>query len=306
MQLNQIDLNLLVVLDAIYAQGSITGAAEKLHLTQPAVSHALARLRELLDDPLFTRDGRRIVPTPLARTLMEPLRRSLRGLETTLNEVRSFDPDTTTRHFRLGLRDGVEAAVMMPLVERISRIASRVELSSIRFDRRNLEGDLAAGRLDLAIDAPVGHSERVRRQRLGPSGMVVVARKGHPRVKKELDLETYLDLEHVVASSRPEGPGLEDVALARSSHTRKVRMRCQQPFTAFCVIASSDLILTLPEAPATLLNRYFHHTLLPLPLRMPPFDVFLYWHESVEAEPANRWLREQIALAAPTQHESDA
>jgi DNA-binding transcriptional LysR family regulator len=306
MQLNQIDLNLLVVLDAIYAQGSITGAAEKLHLTQPAVSHSLARLRELLDDPLFTRDGRRIIPTPLARTLMEPLRRSLRGLETTLNEVRRFDPDTTHRHFRIGLRDGVEAAVIVPLLEHMGRTAPHIELSAIRFDRRSLEDDLAAGRLDMAIDAPIGHTERVRRHKLGPSPMVAVARRGHPLLKSKLDLETYLELEHVVASSRPDGPGLEDTALARSGRTRKIRLRCQQPFTAFCVVGSSDLILTFPEEPARLLNRYFNHVMLPLPLRVPPFDVLLYWHDSVDGEPANRWLREQITASNPLRHERDA
>jgi DNA-binding transcriptional LysR family regulator len=240
----------------------------------------------------------------MARTLMGPLRLSLRGLETTLNEVHKFDPKQTQRHFRIGLRDGVEAAVIAPLMERLATLAPQVELSSIRFDRRKLEDDLAAGRLDLAIDAPIGHSDRIRRQKLLVSTMVAIARKGHPKVKKKLDLATYLALEHVVASSRPEGPGLEDMALARRAHTRKIRMRCQQPFTAFCVVADSDLVLTLAETPARLLNPYFEHVIVPLPeeLRVPQFDVFLYWHESVEAEPANRWLREQIARDVPRQH----
>jgi DNA-binding transcriptional LysR family regulator len=303
MQLNQIDLNLLVVLDAIFAQGSITAAAEKLHLTQPAVSHSLARLRELLDDPLFTREGRKIVPTPLARTLMEPLRRSLHGLETTLNEVRRFDPDTTHRHFRIGLRDGVEAAVIMQLLDHIGPRAPHIEISAIRFDRRSLEADLAAGRLDLAIDMPLQHGDRVRRRKLGPAELVAVVRRGHPKVGKQLDLDTYLALDHVVASSRPEGPGPEDLALARRGQTRKVRLRCQQPFTAFCAVSKSDLILTLPQAPAQLLNRYFRLRVLPLPIRVPSFDVYLYWHDSVESEPANAWLREQVNQVTPTLHE---
>ena len=238
MLLNQIDLNLLVVLDAIYSEGSITGAAAKLHLSQPAISHSLQRLRELLEDPLFTREGRKIIPTPVARALMEPLRRSLRGLETTLNEVRRFEPSTTRRHFRIGLREGLEADVLMRLAGKIAKAAPHIDVSAIRFDRRNLEADLAAGRLDLAIDIAIPHGERIRRKKFGPVEMVCVVRRGHPRLRRrKLDLETYLELDHIVSSSRPDGPWLEDVALARRGQSRRVRLRCQHYFTAFCVIS---------------------------------------------------------------------
>src|SRR5262249_61345148 len=105
MQLSQIDCNLLLVLDAIYAEGSVTGAATKLHLTQPAISHALARLRQLFQDPLFVRSGRTLVQTPLARGLMGPLRRAPRGLEVALHEGAGFEPATAQKAVGLGLRD---------------------------------------------------------------------------------------------------------------------------------------------------------------------------------------------------------
>jgi len=304
MLLNQIDLNLLVVLDAIYTHGSITRAAEKLHLTQPAVSHSLARLRGLLDDELFTREGRSITPTPLLRTLIEPMRRSLHGLENTLNEARRFDAATSTRHFRIGLRDGVEAVVILPVMKRMAEVAPHISVSAVRFDRRNLEDELSAGRLDLAFDIAIPHGERVRRDKLGPSSLVVVARRGHPRVKRgKIAVEDYVAVDHVVASSRPEGSGPEDRELAKRGLKRRIRLRCQQPFTAFCLIAQSDLFLTLPEAPAKQLNRLFRLTLAPLPFRLPTFDVYLYWHDSADTDPGLAWFRKQVAEVVPLPHE---
>src|SRR5262249_20311393 len=126
MQLSQIDCNLLLVLDAIYAEGSVTGAAAKLHLTQPAISHALARLRQLFGDPLFVRSGRTRVQPPLARALMAPLRRALRGLEVALNEVARFEPASASKHYVVGMRATFESVVLPPLLQRLARAAPGV------------------------------------------------------------------------------------------------------------------------------------------------------------------------------------
>ncbi|MGZ3440905.1 MAG: LysR family transcriptional regulator [Polyangia bacterium] len=297
MLLNQVDLNLLVVLEAIYTEGGVTQAAKKLHLTQPAISHSLGRLRELFEDPLFVREGRRLVPTPLARNLIDPLRRSLRGLESTLNEVEHFDPSTTKRRFTLGLRDVLEAIVLPNLMEDVSRNAPHIDVGVVAVDRRNLETDLATGVLDAAIDILLPHSERVRRQRFATDRLVVLMRKRHPQARKRLDLETYLSLDHVVASSRLRGPGLEDLELSRRGVNRRVRLRCQNYYTACCVVAVSDLILTMPEYYALNLNRHFGYRMVPLPLKLPSLDTYIYWHATVHDEPANRWLRAHFAEA---------
>lgn len=295
MLLNQIDLNLLVVLDAIYTEGGVTPAARKLHLTQPAVSHSLARLRELFADPLFEREGRRLVPTPLARNLIDPLRRSLRGLESTLNEAERFDPATTKRRFTVGLRDVLEAIVLPHLMESVSRNAPHVDVGVVAVDRRNLETDLATGALDAAIDILLPHSERVRRQRFAVDRLVVLMRKRHPLARKRLDLPTYLRVDHVVASSRQRGPGLEDLELSRLGAQRRVRLRCQNYYAALSVVAVSDLILTMPEHYALNLNRHFGCRMVPLPLKLPSLDTYLYWHATVHDEPANKWLRAHFA-----------
>ena len=143
MQLDRIDLNLFVVLDAIFTEGGITRASDKLHLTQPAVSHALNRLRRLFDDALFVREGRRLVPTPRARALIEPVRAALRGLEVTLSESQAFDAARSTRRFTLGVRDVLEARLLPPLLRALAVEAPGVDIAAVRADRRELEAELA-------------------------------------------------------------------------------------------------------------------------------------------------------------------
>ena len=294
MHLHRIDLNLLVVLDAIFSEGGITKAGEKLHLTQPAISQALGRLRELFGDPLFVREGRRMVPTPLARSLMQPVRRALHSLEVTLNEVQQFDPATTQRHFNIAVRDVLEATVLPPLMARVATEAPSIDISAIRTDRRTLESELAAGSLDAALDILLPLSEDVRHQRISVDRLVVVARKHHPATTRKFDLAAYLRAHHVLVSSRRSGPGLEDAELNRQGFKRRIRLRCQHYFAACRVVSETDLLLTMPERYARIANRQYGNQILPFPMEMPSMDAYLYWHASVDKEPASRWLREQL------------
>jgi DNA-binding transcriptional LysR family regulator len=294
--LNRVDLNLLVVLDAIYTEGGITKAARKLHLTQPAISHALSRLREMFGDPLFERQGQAMIPTPLARGIIEPVRRSLRNLEITLNQVARFDPSSSRTKFTIGVRDVLEATLLPPLMERIASEAPHIEIAAVRADRRELESELAMGALDAAIDVlllPL--SEQIRHAPIALDPLVVVARKGHPMVKKGLSIETYLKQDHILASSRRAGPGMEDMELARLGQQRNIRLRCQHYFAACSVVSRTDLILTMPETYARIASQQFGNQVLPFPLPLPAMDAHLYWHANVEDEPANRWLRQKVS-----------
>jgi DNA-binding transcriptional LysR family regulator len=295
--ISRIDLNLLVVLDAIYTEGGITRAAEKLHLTQPAISHSLGRLRELFRDALFVREGRAMVPTPLARNLIEPVRRALRSLEVTLNELERFDPASTRRRFTVAVRDVFEATVLPPLLQQVARAAPSVDVAAVQVERRDLESELAAGTLDCALDVLLPMSEQVRRRRITVDHHVVVARRSHPAVRRGLTLATYLKQHHVLVSSRRSGPGLEDVELSRQGLSRRIRLRCQHYFAACRVVSQTDLVLTMPGSYARIANRQFGNRILPLPFAMPPLDAYLYWHANVDREPANRWLRERLAVA---------
>lgn len=297
MHISRIDLNLLVVLDAICAEGSITRASEKLNLTQSALSHALARLRTLFDDPLFVREGRAIVPTPLARSLVEPIRRSLHGIEMTLHQAGRFDAATTKRRFTLAIRGMLEMALLPPLMQHIGSRAPGVDIDAVHVSRRGLEESLAMGSIDAAVDVALPLSGHVRRLRVGLSPMVVVVRRDHPQIRDALDLDAYLAQGHVLVGSRRSGPGLADMELGRRDLHRRIRLRCQDYFTGCGVVSRTDLLLTMPQRHADFFNRPFGNRIFPLPLATPLAEAHFYWHANTEHDPANRWLREQVIEA---------
>ena len=294
MHISKVDLNLFIVFEAIYAEGSITRASLKMNLTQPAISHALNRLRQLFDDPLFERQGHVMVPTPLARSIIDPVRQSLRGFEVTLSGVERFDAASSERGFSLALRDVLEASVLPPLMARVAREAPTVGLNTLQVGRRELESELAAGTLDAAIDILLPLPNDIRRTLLATDRTVVLVRRDHPQVDGKLDLDAYLKLEHIQTSSRRRGPGLEDFELSRLGLQRRIRLRCQHYFAACRVASQTDLALTMPERLARVVNQQFGNQILPFPLQMPSLDIYLYWHANVDNDPASLWLRGQI------------
>ena len=295
--LSRIDLNLFVVFDAIYTEGGITRAAKRLNLTQPAISHALARLRELFDDPLFVRQGQAMIPTPLARVTIDPVRHALHGFETTLRRADRFDPATARKRFTIGMRDVRELTALPDLLRTITRAAPFIDITTVRVERRQLEAELAAGTLDAAVDIHLALSDQVQRQRLNTERLIVVARPRHPTMKRSLDLDTYLSQEHILVSSRRRGLGVEDYELSRHGLKRRIRLRCQHYFAACRVVSETDLILTMAERYARIVNRLFRNVLLPFPLAVPNYDAYLYWHANADADPANRWLRSALVEA---------
>src|SRR5690349_6121310 len=295
--LSRIDLNLFVVFDAIYTEGGITRAAKRLSLTQPAISHALSRLRELCGDPMFVRQGKAMIATPLARAMIDPVRQSLQGFESTLKRVDRFDPATAHKHFTVGIRDVRELTVLPALLRTVTRSAPFIDIAIVRAERNQLEHELATGSLDAAIDVRLPLSDEVRRRRINAEQLVVVARPRHPRVKRELDLDTYLAQEHILVSSRRRGFGVEDYELSRHGWKRRIRLRCQHHFAACRVVSETDLILTMAERYARMVNRLFENRVLPFPLEVPDYDAYLYWHANADADPANRWLRKLLVEA---------
>lgn len=292
--INRLDLNLFVVLNAIYTEGNITRAARALNLTQPALSHALGRLRAVFDDPLFVRRGSAMAPTPLARSLIGPVRQSLNTLTASVQQCRTFDPASTRRTVTLGVRDVLESKLLPPLVARLKDAAPLVDVASVRTDRREVESELAAGSVDLALDVLLNLSSAVRRTLLLRDTLVVVAREDHPLLTGGLELEGYLGASHVLVSSRRKGGALEDLELARIGRSRHVALRCQQYYAACRVVAESDLLLTMPQHYAHTANLSLPNRVLALPFPVPTLDVYLYWHETAEDDPANRWLREVL------------
>ncbi|WP_372966418.1 LysR family transcriptional regulator [Marinobacter sp.] len=290
MALNRLDLNLLHVFDTIYRESSLTRAAKALHLTQPAVSHSLARLREHFDDPLFTRQGNQMVPTPLARRFLESMRPGLHQVQSAVNQFHAFDPASQRKTYVLGLRDVLESTFLPQLMNKLGPYPE-MEIASQRVARREMETQLAAGKLDFAIDVLLPVSNQTSHERLQQDRMVVLARKNHPVIKKGLDMPAYLAEKHVLVSSRTEGPGLEDFALSRHGVQRNIRLRCQHYYAACRVVESSDLLLTMPETYARIIAERADIEVMAPPDEMPSVDIHLYWHKAYEREPALVWFR---------------
>jgi DNA-binding transcriptional LysR family regulator len=293
--LNRLDLNLLHVFDTIYREGSLTRAARALHLTQPAVSHSLSRLREHFDDPLFSRQGNQMVPTPLAQRFLESMRPGLTQIQSAVNQFHAFDPANHRKTYSLALRDILESTFLPKLMGRLESFPE-LEIISQRVPRREMETLLAAGKLDFAVDVLLPVSNQTGHELLRHDRLVVLARKGHPLTSGGLTMDKYLDARHVLVSSRSEGPGIEDFELSRFGVQRNIRLRCQHYYAACRVAEGTDLLLTMPENYAQIIAERADIDILTTPVDLPGIDVHLYWHKAYEREPALIWFREQLRL----------
>lgn len=294
-KLAKIDLNLFVVFDAIYTEGSLTRAAERLNVSQPAVSHALARLREQFNDPLFERNGKGVVPTVQAKFIIERVRQSLAILDSTVNQTIDFRASESTRVLTLGAREMFEAMALPSLMARVHEQAPNIQIRSIKVARREIEKKLIAGQLDLVADVLVPVSEQIVRHPLVDEQLVVVMREQHPVLQKNWGLAAYLEAKHVQVSSRSEGLSVEDVALSKQAQTRTIGLRCQNYQAAVQVVKHSDLMATLP---ASILQPMMGLVAKPLPFEVPKLELYLYWQRKAEADPAVMWLKEQLLQGA--------
>ena len=292
MNLNKVDLNLFVVFDAIYTEANLTRAGQIIGITQPAVSNALARLRESFNDPLFVRTAQGMVPTPMAQNIINPVRSALALLRVSVQESRTFNPLQANKTFRISMTDLTEAVVLPPLFQRLRKQAPSVVVESLLSHRRETTSDLAAGRLDFAIDAPLNTDPQVRHVKLMEDRYVCAMRPAHPLAgQPSISLDEYLGLTHIHISTRRNGLGQVDLALGKMGLQRKITLRSQHYLMASNVLQHTDMVMTVPERFAR--RHALHFVALPLN-ELPSVETHLYWHESTEQDPANRWMRELL------------
>ncbi len=287
MTLPKVDLNLFQVFDAVYQERNLTRAGRILHITQPAVSNALRRLREVFGDALFVRTPRGVAPTPVADTIAPRVREALNLLGTSVSEGEVFQPATSGKSFAVGMHDLDEAILAPRLMQRLGREAPGVSVECVEVARPDLESELAAGSLDLALDVPLFSVPQLCRQQVSTERYVCALRRDHPRASEPLTLERYLALEHIHVSSRRRGVGHVDMALEQLGLERRIRLRMRSYVAAPQVVATTDLALTIPRALAV---RH-ELALLELPFSVDRLDQFLYWHRSADRDRANTWLR---------------
>jgi len=295
MHFESLDLNLLRVLHAVYAERSVTAAAQILHLSQPAVSHALRRLREATGDPLFVRQGAQLVPTAYTRSVIAPTQAALRSLQRSLDRFAAFVEATVERRFVIGIHDALEMYAVPEVVVHVTRASPGIDVAAVPINPASLESDLAAGILDVAVDFVRPLSSDLRTRVIASDQLVVLCRKRHPAVKSgALTLKSYLSAEHVVVSAHRDGITIEDAELARRDLARKVRARTQRYISALDIVARGDLMLTMPRSYARVVNALAANMVLELPFSVPRLEHHLYWHRYAEDDPGNQWMRERI------------
>jgi DNA-binding transcriptional LysR family regulator len=290
-----IDLNLFVVFSAIYSQGSITIASEVLGITQSAVSHALSRLRNALNDELFTRRGTSMVPTPFAKSIIDDVHSALDSLRTGPLGFRQFDPSTSTLNFCIATTPGIEIYLLPPLLELLRKEAPNVTITSEHLSRHEVESGFSRGDLDMAISMDPPMYPEILRYTLRKDKFVTVTNKNNPLIKNGLDQETYLAAKHILISSYQSGGGLEEIEFARLGIKRNIVARCGTITSAVKSAEVTNYLLTLGVQKLEVIG--LHPDLLifdfPFPTQQ-ALEGFLLWHESVDNDPANQWLRNII------------
>ncbi len=304
-----LDLNLLRVFDEVMTERNLTRAAHNLAMTQPAVSNALRRLREVLGDDLVRRSGYGVEPTPAALTLWPTVRDALQLLRGTLAPG-AFEPATARNAFQLAMADATAAKLMPGLMDIFESEAPGANLRILPLTTRDPRDLLESGTVDLAIGyfpgvlAELGalhlqdHSPHFHHERLYDGEYVVVMRRGHPLARQPLDLDTYCDARHLLVSFSGRPFGFVDEALAAISRQRRVVLTVNQFFTAGRVVATTDLLTVLPRHFVGATGMEHELASLDLPLQVPPVHVDALWHRQATHNTAHRWLRQAVARVA--------
>jgi DNA-binding transcriptional LysR family regulator len=293
--LSNFNLNLLLALDGLLSQRSVTAAAKRVRVTPSAMSHSLSELRHLLGDPLLVRSGRGMVLTPRAEALVSPLHTLLMDAERLLAGGATFDPATTARRFVIAAPDFLATVLMPALLDTAAREAPGTSLEIVPSSRRGNAWLLETGDVDLALGAIVDEAPGIRRMDLLTEGFACAARKGHPNIDGALDLDTYVQTPHLLITLGDDtGPTWVDQALTKLGRKRHVAARVRYFMAAPLIVARSDLLLTAPS----MLIRYFAE-LVPLQVLRPPIDLptfpeEAYWHQRFDEDPAHTWLRNLV------------
>ena len=299
MNIRRADLNLLTVLEVLMQEHNVTRAAERLGLSQPAVSSALGRLRRSLGDPLLVRSGHGMRPTPRAEQLIGSISRALDSIQSTLQLSSSFVPADANRAFTLMLSDIGEIMYLPRLIQRVQAEAPGIRLSVRRLARPRLVDELGVGSVDLALGWIDPTPESLNQQRLFDETFVCILRPDHPRIGRRLSLARFVGEWHLVVGRHDVGSenffrrldGNLDRELAKLGVERKVAMQVPHFLAVPNIIASTDLLCVVPKRLAQVYAAYGHVRFLPLPVKSRSFRVAQFWHRRFDHDQGGTWLR---------------
>lgn len=289
--MNSQELTLLYVFNAIMLEGSITRAADQLAMTQPAVSNAVARMRDRWSDPLFIKKGRAIVPTAFALSLWEQVREPLNALNQALS-TEHFDAALSQRKFRISLDDLLAQIIWPPLVKQLAQEAPAMDLYAVPFNRSTAISGLREALVDLVIGPLIEEDHSIRSHWLFDTGYLLAMRKDHPLANRTLELDDYLQAKHLVITSSGDVTGVVDQALQKQGLTRRVAATANQFGLVPQLLADSDLVAVVPEMVAKhVLQDYW---LIKPPIDIETTSVYLLWHARHERDVGLMWMRAKL------------
>ncbi len=294
MKISSFDLNLFVILNAIYTEGSLTKAAEVVGITQPAVSNALSRLRERFDDDLFIRTGSGMVPTQKTENIISDIQNALSLMQQSVNEPDTFDPKLSNRNFKLSLGDVSEGRVLPYIMNEIDKNAPFVSMGSYAYSRSDQVHALATHNLDFVVDPIIPASEEINSYKVFEDDFVAMYRDDHPLGKiDEVSVDDILAQRHLHVSNRKRGLHLIDVELDKIGYRREIALRCQHFLIAPRIIRSTDLVLMGTRSFAKSHNLQF----IEIPTEIPSIEYHLIWHKSDEGDGGHLWMKDLIIEA---------
>ena len=294
MKISSFDLNLFVILNAIYTEGSLTKAAEVVGITQPAVSNALSRLREKFNDDLFVRTGSGMVPTQKTENMINDVQSALTLIQQSVNEPDAFNPASAKRNFKLSLGDVSESRVLPFIMKEIYKEAPNISIGSFAYMRSDQVHALSTNNLDFVVDPVIPVSNEINSTKVFEDDFVVMHREGHEISKmKDVSVDKILDQKHLHVSGRKRGLHLIDVELDKIGYKRKVALRCQHFLIAPSIIQSTDLVLMGTRSFAKRNNLSF----VEIPIDIPSMEYFLIWHKSDEGDGGHNWMKDLIIKA---------
>jgi DNA-binding transcriptional LysR family regulator len=297
MDSKRLDLNLLVTLEALLAERNVTKAAARLHLSQPAVSAQLGRLRDLFDDPLLIPAQRGMTPTAKGLELLDPLREALDQVRAILATHRNFDPASARLTVSIACTDYFQIALVKPLVAALRTQAPGIRVALRNLDLAQLEAQMERGEVDLALMNPRIAPPNLRSRQLFDERYVLIGRRDHPRLRQGLDVAEFAQLEHVIVS--PRGGGFAtpvDDALAAFGHHRNVVLSAASFLFVPEIVSQSDFVALVPER--LVRGRADTLDIVEPPLAVEGFGVGMVWHERSHGHGGQRWIRDTIAQEA--------
>lgn len=300
MNIRDFDLNLLLALDALLQEKHVTRAAARVGLSQPAMSNALGRLRELLDDPLLVRTAGGMLPTPRAERLQQPVREALQAVERAVNDDDAFTPGTCQEGFDLLTSDAIGMLLLPALSARLRAEARNMDLRVHAPEADDPWSGLDSARVDLVVGVYDAAPADIHEQALYDERYVCLMRDDHPSARNVLTLQRYVELPHIRIATTRAGLGVSvvDHALTQRGLTRRIALTLPHFLVAPYVVAQSDHVITFPSRLADYFATFLPLRVVEPPLGLSNYTISLYWHERLERDPASRWLREQIVAVS--------